>query len=140
MAIKHDPPKNLTPDGERRYGAEDYDFECFMLFWYFGEAVNRDLGDSPFKIQEISDTNISGDLSSEGPAYGRRYEIFYNQVKLGLLQIMASHHRHFDKQDQSVYAHATLDGAPITALPYATLYGFLQTNRGLSHQHRQETV
>jgi hypothetical protein len=65
----------------------------------FGEAVNRDLEHEPIRIQEISDTDISGDLSREGPACGRRYEIFYNQVKIGLLQIKASYHRHFDKQD-----------------------------------------
>jgi hypothetical protein len=40
IAVKHKPPKNLTPDGKKAWGADKHDFECFLLFWYFGEAVN----------------------------------------------------------------------------------------------------
>ena len=45
--------------------------------------------DGPWRLQELDNTEISGDLASDFPAYGRRYEIFYNQVKLGLLEIIA---------------------------------------------------
>jgi hypothetical protein len=82
IAVKHDRPKNLTPDGKEKWGAGKHDFECFRDFWYFGEAVNRDLelGHEWFRIQELADTQITGDLSMEYPAYGRRYEIFFNKV------------------------------------------------------------
>ena len=89
--------------------------------------MNRDLEHERFRIQELANTEITGDLSSEGPAYGRRYEIFFNKVKVGLLQIMADHFRHFDAQNKSVYADVALNGAPVTALPYQQVYGFLWT-------------
>jgi hypothetical protein len=127
IKVQHKPPNDLTPDGKQRWGAEDYDFECFRALWFFGQAANQHLEYARFRLQEIGETEISGDLSSDGPEYGRRYEIFYNQVKLGLLQIMARHERHFDKQDRSVYAEITIDGVPVTALPYENVYGFLVT-------------
>jgi hypothetical protein len=56
ITVKHNPPKNLTPDGQERFGAEKHDFECFLLFWFFGEAVNRELQDGAIRVQEISST------------------------------------------------------------------------------------
>jgi hypothetical protein len=126
IAVKHDRPKSLTPDGNEKWGAGRHDFECFRDFWYFGEAVNRDLEHHEwFRIQELADTEITGDLSREGPAYGRRYEIFFNKVKVGLLQIMARYHS--DEQDKSVSVDIALDRVPVTALPYQRLYCFLGT-------------
>jgi hypothetical protein len=63
----------------------------------------------------------------EGPCYGRRYEIFYNQVKIGSLEIEANSGQDFDKWDRSVFAHIALDGVPITALPYHQVRSFLGT-------------
>jgi hypothetical protein len=138
IEAKHNCPKNLTPDGKEGWGADRHDFECFRDFWYFGEAVNRDLEleHEWFRIQELADTAITGDLSWEGPAYGRRYEIFFNKMNVGLLQIKARPHRHFDvvfadhrraKQDKPVFADVALDRVPVTALPYQRLYCFLGT-------------
>jgi len=81
IAVKHNPPKSLTPDGQERFGAEKHDFECFLLLWFFGEAVNRELQDGAIRVQEINSTEMSYHLAMDAPAYGRRYEVFYNQVK-----------------------------------------------------------
>ena len=130
--VKHNPPKNLTPDGKERYGAEKYDFECFLLFWFFGEAVNGELQDSATRIQEINSTDLSlPPHSMDGPAYGRRYEIFYNQVKIGLLEIEANSGWPPNKWDKSVFAHIALDRVPVTALPHHAVRGFLGTIAGL---------
>ena len=132
IEVKHKPPKNLTTDGQERFGAEAYDFEFFREFWFFGEAANRSFKDGPWRLQEIDETEISGmGLAGYGPAYGRRYEIFFNQVKMGLLQIIASHHRDFEKQDKSVIAEIELDAFPVTALPYSHIRGFLSGLAGL---------
>ena len=130
ITVKHDPPKTLTPDGKQTYGAEKHDFECFMLFWFFGEAVNRELEDSAIRIQEINTTEISGSLGMESPTYGRRYEIFCNQVKIGLLQIVAQHGL-LAERDRPVYADITLDRVPITAVSHHQISGFLTTIAGL---------
>jgi hypothetical protein len=62
IEVKHKPPKNLTADGQERFGAEAYDFEFFREFWFFGEAANRRLvqDGGPWRLQEIDETEISG--------------------------------------------------------------------------------
>jgi hypothetical protein len=132
IAVKHDPPKNLTPDGKETWGADKHDFECFWLFWYFGEAANRELElyrVRSMRLQELSDTEIRGDLAMESPAYGRRSDIFYNQTRIGSLQIKACSLR--DEQDKPVFAHIALDRVPVTALPCQQVHWFLSTIAGL---------
>jgi hypothetical protein len=121
IAVKHDRPKSLTPDGNERWGAEKHDFECFQSFWYFADWINKLYSDlsEPIRLQELGDTSIRGSLSREAPAYGRRYDIFYNQTKIGLLQIRAGLHRHFDKQDKSV--DVQIEPPPATAATAAAV-------------------
>jgi hypothetical protein len=125
ITVKHDTPRSLTPDGKEHFGAGKHDFECFQSFWYFADSINKLYSDlsGPFRLQELGDTAITGSLR-EGPAYGRRYDIYYNQCKIGRLQICAGLDRHFDPQNKSVEAEIVLD--PPTMLPYSDVYGFLQ--------------
>jgi len=129
ITVKHNTPRSLTPDGKECFGAEKQDFECFQSFWYFADWINKlytDLSE-PIRLQELGDTRIRGSRASEGPAYGRRYDIYYNQCKIGLLEICAGLERHFDQENKSVDVEITIDRIPPTVLPYSDVYGFLQT-------------
>jgi len=125
IKVKHNTPRTLTPDGKTRFGAEDYDFECFNSFWYFADWINEQETDGPFRLQELGDTTIRGSAGEEGPAYGRRYEIFYNQCKLGTLEISANLHQHFDRADKSVDVSIAIDHMSPLEISFSNLYGFL---------------
>ena len=129
ITVKHDTPRSLTPDGKELWGVQKRDFDLFQSFWYFADWINKLYGDlsEPIRLQELKDTEIKGSLSSERPAYGRRYDIFYNQCKIGLLQICASPRSHLNPNDKTVDVEITIDGVPPTVLPYSNVYGFLQT-------------
>jgi hypothetical protein len=86
-------PSFLTPDGKSCFGAEEpYHFECFEQFRNFGDFMNSWRGSTPFRLRELPDTQITYrvDELDLGPNYGHRYEIYYNQSMVGLLQIHAS--------------------------------------------------
>lgn len=129
IKVKHATPRSLTHDGKQRYGAEKHDFECFQLLWYFPEWINKLYSDlsEPIRLQELRDTSISGSRADEGPAYGRRYDIYYNRCKIGLLEICASLDRVFDPAVKSVDVEITINAVPPTVLPYSDVYGFLST-------------
>jgi hypothetical protein len=135
---QHDKPRFLTPNGEPCYGAEEkYHLILFECFQQFGEWVNWWRDSTPFRLQELSDTRITyapGELDL-GPHYGRRYEIFYYQSKVGLLQICASgvvmttEGLTFSEyitaiEDHKVSVDFTLND-PARTIPYDTLKGFL---------------
>lgn len=129
IRVKHNTPRSLTPDGKQQWGATEHDFECFQSFWYFPHWINKLYSDlsEPIRLQELRDTRITGSRSDEGPAYGRRYDIYYNRCKIGLLEVCAGFRRAFDPADKSVDVEVTIDGVPATALPYSDIFGFLST-------------
>jgi hypothetical protein len=135
---QHDKPKFLTPTGKPCYGAEEkYHFIVFDCFRTFGEHFNSWRDSTPFRLQELSDTRITyrlGELDL-GPNYGHRYEIFYYQSRVGLLQIstgramMTTEGLIFseavtDIQDYGVSVQIFLD-APARMIPYDALKNFL---------------
>lgn len=84
-------PKHARPaEIAKGWGVSDSDLQFFEDFDLFGDALNRVLKDEdePWRVQELSNTEISG-LDDDSPRYGRRYEVFYNQYKLGTLQVYA---------------------------------------------------
>jgi hypothetical protein len=86
-------PPFLTPDGKPCFGAqEQYHFRCFDLFREFGDFINSWRDSTPFRLQELQDTKFTyrEDELDLGPNYGHRYDIYYYQLRVGLLQISAS--------------------------------------------------
>jgi hypothetical protein len=134
---QHDKPTFLTPTGKPCLGAEEkYHFILFDRFRTFGEFFNSWRHSTPFRLEELSDTKITyplGELDL-GPNYGHRYEIFYYESRVGLLQIYAVRvmmttkglifSEAADIQDHEVSVDIALD-APARMIPYDALKGFL---------------
>src|SRR4051812_20833879 len=57
----------------------------------FATILNRWLDDTPWRIQELGDPQLRVMALPDSPSYGRRYEIFFNQIRLGTLEIAAVH-------------------------------------------------
>ena len=82
-------PRFLTPDGRPRRGAEhDYQFKCFELFRSFGDFFNFWRQSTPFRLQELDDTQIKREVLGVEieDIYGHRYDVYYYKYRVGLLQ------------------------------------------------------
>jgi hypothetical protein len=132
-------PPFLTPDGKPCYGAEEqYHFHCFDLFREFGDFINRWRDSTPFRLQELQNTKISyreGELDL-GPNYGHRYDIYYYQLQVGVLQIfsgrvmMSSAGLHFSEdvqqEEQQVHVDISVNTFSPTIIPFDDVRPYLE--------------
>jgi hypothetical protein len=87
---KHDPPK--VAGGEFASLAREIDQRFFADFKDFADVVNWWLADehtaSRFRLQDLPDGDLSLNVDfSYGPTLGRSFAIYYNQTRLGRLEI-----------------------------------------------------
>jgi hypothetical protein len=119
---KHQPPQTLGGDFASQVSREDRLF--FNDFAEFG-VVNKWLADehvgSRWRLQELPETELTlHGVFDYGPSFGRRYEVFYNQVHVGELEIQPFM---YDKADgQSVITRIHLDY--VRLLTFGTIRDF----------------
>jgi hypothetical protein len=87
---KHNPQKVAGAEFSSR--ADDQYRRFFADFAPFADVVNSWLADefigSRWRLQELPDGDVRLNVDfSDGPRLGRCYELFYNQVSLGRLEI-----------------------------------------------------
>jgi hypothetical protein len=114
---KHQPPAPLKPDA---WGVGAHDLRFFTDFKDFANVVNwwfadEDLGRrAPWRLQELPDPELTlGDVEG-GPRYGRRYAVFHNQVRVGILELEAAN-RDYSTQNPRVATHIELEWARLLA-------------------------
>lgn len=91
---RHDVPEHIGSGG---FNSEvsDCDRLFFDHFDLFARAINSIYTPSgsweggPWRLQEVADTLIRLSGVDDYPDHGRRYEVFYNQACLGLVEINA---------------------------------------------------
>jgi hypothetical protein len=87
---KHDPPKaaggqfsSLADDDDRRFFADFRDFANVVNRWLAKEYIA-----SRFRLQDLPDGDLSLDVDfSHGPVLGRCFAIYFNQTRVGRLEI-----------------------------------------------------
>jgi hypothetical protein len=87
---KHQPPKAIGGKFESCVSEEDRVF--FADFADFANVVNWWLADEDFgsrwRLQELPETELRlHGVFDSGPTFGRSYAVFYNQVRLGALEV-----------------------------------------------------
>jgi len=88
--VQHRKPHNLTSNGQETCGASPWDLQFFDEFRFFGEIANNiGLENSPWSIHEVPEIEPDWILNCPGSQHGRRYEVWYNHVKAGVLVIAA---------------------------------------------------
>ena len=73
-------------------------------------------------MQELPDTELTLHFS-DMPNFGRRYSIFHNQVKVGILDVFPAG-IHYGSEEPQVYTDIKIEW--IRLLSYRTIRGFLQ--------------
>jgi hypothetical protein len=110
---KHQPPP-LKVDTPGVFGKEKKTelMQFFSDFAEFANVVNWWLADpyvgSPWRLQELPEVDMSlhGNFDS-GPIYGRSYEIFHNQERLGTLEISPG--SQYSAESPKVITHIQFD-------------------------------
>jgi hypothetical protein len=108
---KHDPPK--AAGGEWQSLARDVDRLFFADFKDFADVVNSFLAGeyvaSRFRLQDLPDADLSLSDYSDGPELGRSFAIYYNQTRVGLLEIRPA--RKYTAELPEVYTTVEIDSA-----------------------------
>ncbi len=117
---KHDRPSSLTGDG---YAGSTSSHEHSFFEWFdmFTELANRQMSSEPWRFQEKSDTELRSSFDS--PSYGRRYDIFHNQLQVGLIEISADLLHKFSPDDPNVRTEIELTN--VRLLQFQEVLGFL---------------
>jgi hypothetical protein len=120
---KHKPPKSIGESVPSLVTKEDRLF--FDDFQDFAVVVNWWLGDEhvggPWRLQELPDTDLQIGFR-DMPDFGRRYAIFYNQVRLGTLEISPGFH--YSTEEPIVRTQIALDW--VRLLGFENLHDFLE--------------
>ncbi len=84
LEVKHAIPK-LEQEG---WGIDDSLRQFFHDFDWFGVIANDwvMIKESPWRLQETEQTELRR-LGFESPVYGRQYHVFYNQERVGHLEV-----------------------------------------------------
>jgi len=113
----HNPPKTM---GDL---VDDHDLRFFRDFAEFGLVVNWWLADEDiggrWRLQELPESDLRLD-GSDMPSFGRRYDVFHNQARLGTVEISAG----LDYSERrNVWVDVALEY--VRLLPFDTVAGFL---------------
>jgi hypothetical protein len=109
---KHDPPK--TAGGEYSSTARNIDRRFFADFKDFADVVNWWLADefraSRFRLQDLPTGDLSLNVDhSHGPVLGRSFAIYYNQTRVGRLEITCANM--YTTENPEVYTNTEIDSA-----------------------------
>jgi hypothetical protein len=97
---------------------------------------------NPWRVQELPDPELRILGPHDAPAYGRRYDIFYNQIKVGDLEI--DPHWEYSSAEPKVTVALELDCA--RWLPFGQIHNLiywiatLAASRGGPHGEEHRTV
>jgi hypothetical protein len=122
---KHEPPPPLKQDA---WGVGKQELQFFSDFKDFANVFNDWQMDpyayshgSPWRLQELPNSELLHFGIEDGPVYGRKYAVFHNQVRLGEIEIMP--HYEYSTEMPHVRVHVELDYARL--LHFGTIRSFL---------------
>jgi hypothetical protein len=132
---RHDPPK--VAGGRWSSVADDEDRAFFSDFKEFGDIANRLLlrDGLRFRLQELPDGNMSLFAGDDHPVPGRCFALFYNQTRLGGLEIFPSYG--YTSEVPAVHAGVRIDWSRF--LGFEELTHFLQTIANLVSNPRPDS-
>ena len=120
---KHKPPKSigagipsLVTNDDRAFFNDFVDFGA-VVNWWFGDKYN----DAPWRLQELPDTELKIAIS-DSPEFGRRYDIFHNQEKIGALEVTAG--SRYASEKRNVYARLKVRW--VRLLSFHAIHGLLE--------------
>ena len=123
---RHDPPKAVGGDFPSL--VHDADRTFFDDFKEFADVVNWFLADryvgSRFRLQDLPDGNVRLNVAHDsGPVAGRCFAVYYNQTRVGRLEMHPSYFPDYTTEAPQVYTSVQIDWSRL--LGYRTITEFL---------------
>jgi hypothetical protein len=123
---RHDLPKvvggdfpSLVHDGDRTFFDDFKEFADVVNWWFADKYVG-----SRFRLQELPDGNVKLNIGYDsGPVAGRCFAVYYNQSRIGRIEIHPDAFPEYTTQTPRVYASVQIDWSRF--LGYRTITGFL---------------
>jgi hypothetical protein len=106
---------SLVSDEDRQF-FKDFDDFADVVNWWFGDE-NVGTG---WRLQELPDTERKHSFS-ETPQFGRRYDVFHNQARLGSLEVCPG----VDYNAKNPDVHTSIQLEQVRLLPINTIRAFL---------------
>ena len=113
---RHEPPKVVGGDFSSL--VHDRDRAFFDDFKEFADVVNQWLAtlESRFRLQELPDGNVSLNVGYDsGPVAGRCFAVYYNQTRVGRLEINPSF-PDYTTQTPNVFTSVQIDWSRLLGL------------------------
>jgi hypothetical protein len=115
--------------------------ELFLSdFGLFADVINRELKDTPWRLQSMADTDV-GTLESDGPVFGRKYSVNYGAKKNGQMEVQSSHD--YSSNSPNIYIRIEIYNArrfPLWILSSLMSPIFFFTCKDLSDIQKGETM
>jgi hypothetical protein len=122
---RHDPPKVVG--GKFPSLADEADRVFFDDFKEFADVVNWWLADkyvaSRFRLQDLPDADLRLNVPHDAPVLGRCFALYYNQTRLGRIEIHPKFFPEYTTQTPYVYTSVRIDWSRF--LGYRTITEFL---------------
>lgn len=120
---KHQSPKSigegissLVTEEDQRFFDDFSDFARVVNWW----LADKDVG-GPWRLQELPDTELTLHFS-DMPNFGRRYSVFHNQVKVGILEVFPAG---IKCGAEEPWVHTDIEIEWVRLLSYRTIRSFL---------------
>jgi hypothetical protein len=123
---KHNHPATLTGEWSAEM-ASDAEHCFFSHFDMFADPINqlytsgKGWEGGPWRLQELANTEIRA--SYNGPSFGRRYSVFYNQAAIGNIEISGVLY----EAEKNPQVSTDVELEHIRLLPFQEIVGFLVT-------------
>ncbi len=122
IAPKHQPPKvigeafsSLVTDEDRQFFKDFEEFADVMNWWFADEHVG-----TRWRLQELPNTELKHHFS-DMPQFGRRYDVFHNQVQVGTLEVSSG----VDYSAAKPNVHTSIQLEWVRLLSIGTIRAFL---------------
>ncbi|WDR05563.1 hypothetical protein PSQ90_14995 [Devosia rhodophyticola] len=127
---QHERPRSVTDKGFNSFATPGIQ-AVFEGFDFFGALMNQHIA-KPWTIEETGDTLVK-DWSSDSPELGRTYQVFYNGVTLGRLQVTegantaGGFREKIEWHRENRAAHALLELNQLRYVPYEDVLSLVST-------------
>jgi hypothetical protein len=123
---RHDPPKAVggdflsrLRDADRTFFGDFKEFADVVNWWFADEYVG-----SRFRLQDLPDSDVRLNIPFDsGPMFGRCFAVYYNQTRIGRLEMHPSYFPDYTTETPQVYTNVQIDWSRL--LGYRTITEFL---------------
>jgi hypothetical protein len=119
IAVRHSQPPSVDHEGVT-FGVDEHDRLLFAKTTHLGDMLNRHLSWGAWRVQETSRNAIP---SFDGPKFGRRFQLFYNNHLAGEISLYSDFQF---RKDSPLRVSIEVEVEAAQFFPFYDLHGLLK--------------